>query len=68
MQHRQSKVVIMLGKKGMASPTSAERGNLVTVVACMSATATYGPPLIVFPRKNLKEDLMNGEPAGTISA
>jgi hypothetical protein len=36
VQHRHSKVISMRGKKEMASLTSAERGNLSTVVTCMN--------------------------------
>ena len=68
MQHRHSKVISMRGKKEVASLTSAERGNLITVVTCMNATGTYVPPLIVFPRKNMKEELMDGAPAGSFAA
>jgi hypothetical protein len=57
----------MRGKKEVASLTSAERGSLITVVTCMNATRTYVPPLIVFPRKNMKQELMDGAPAGSIS-
>jgi hypothetical protein len=59
----------MRGKKEVAYLTSAERENLITVVTCMNATGTYVnvPPLIVFPRKNMKQDLMDGAPAGSIS-
>ena len=41
VQHKHSKVVSMRGKKEVASLTSAERGNLITVVTCMNATGTY---------------------------
>jgi len=34
----------------------------------MNATGTYLPPLIVFPRKNMKEELMDGALTGSISA
>ena len=52
----------------MAPLTTAERGNLTTVVTCMNATETYLPPLIVFPRKNMKVELVDGASAGSISA
>ena len=51
VQRRHSKVVSMRGNKEMASLTSAERGNLIIVVTCMSATGTYVPSLIVLQRK-----------------
>ena len=65
MQHSHSKVVT---KKEMASLTSAERGNLITVVICMNATGIYVPPLIMFQRKNMKEELLEGAPVGSILA
>jgi hypothetical protein len=34
MQHRHSKVVSTKGKKEVESLTSAERGNIITVVTC----------------------------------
>jgi hypothetical protein len=43
VQHRNSKVVIMRGKKEVAS-------NIGSVVTCINATGTYVPPLIVFSR------------------
>jgi hypothetical protein len=68
VQHRHSEVITTRGKKKLAFLTSAERGNLITVVTCMNATGTYAPLLIVFPRKNMKQELMDGAPAGSISA
>ena len=68
VQHRHSKVISMTGKKEVESLTSAERGNLITVVTCMSASGTYVPLLTAFPRKNMKEELMDGAPAGSVSA
>ena len=66
VQH--SKFVNTGGKQEVASLTSAERGNLIILIACMNATSTYLPPLIVFPKKNMKEELMDGARAGLISA
>lgn len=68
VQHKHSKVIAAKGKKQVAAMTSSERGNLVTIVTCMNAAGTFVPPLIVFPRKNMKEELMDGAPAGSISA
>jgi len=66
VQH--SKFVSTRGKQEVASLASAGRGNLNTLIACMNATSPYFPPLIVFPRKNVKEELMDGARAGSISA
>ena len=37
----------------LSTQESAERGNLITLIACMNATSTYKyvPPLIVFLKK-----------------
>ena len=66
VQHRYSKVVSMRGKKEMASLTSAERGNLITVVTCLNATGTYDPPLIVFPRKKYESGAYGWSTGGLI--
>lgn len=68
VQHKMSKVVTFKGKKEVAALTSAERRKLVTVVVCMNAVGTYIPPLLIWPRKNMKPELMNGAPAGSIWA
>ncbi|KAK9747140.1 DDE superfamily endonuclease [Popillia japonica] len=51
--------------KAVGSITSAERGALSTVVVCMSAGGSYVPPMIIFPRVRMKEELMDGAPPGT---
>jgi hypothetical protein len=68
VQYKYSKVISKRGKKEAASLILTERGNLITVVTCMNVTGTYVPPLIVFQRKNMKAELMNGAPVGSISA
>ena len=40
----------------------------MTVIACMSPTGHFFPPLLVFPRKNMNQELMNGTPPGSIHA
>jgi len=68
VQHRHSKTVSMRHKKEVASLTSGERGKLITVVTCMNATGIHVPPLIMFPSKGMKEELLDGAPAGSILA
>jgi len=58
----------MKHKKEVAPLTSAERGNLITVVTCMNATGINVPPLIMFPCKSMKEELLDGAPSGSILA
>ena len=61
-------VISMRANKEVASLISAERGNLITVVTCMNVSGTCVPPLIMFTRKNMKQELMDGAPADSISA
>ena len=66
VQGRPSKIVTLRGRKQVGSLTSAERGKLCTVEICMSTSGQFIPPMIVFLRKRLKQELMNGTPPGTV--
>lgn len=68
MQHKVAKVITLKGKKNVGTLTSAERGHLITVVTCMNASGSFVPPLIVWPRKNMQDGLMDGTPSGSIAA
>lgn len=68
VQSKVSEVIGLRGKRQISSLTSAERGSLITVVAAMSAGGTFIPPLIIFPRKNMSQQLMRDAPAGAFSA
>ena len=58
LQHKRTKILVLKGKRQITSLQSAERGFLVTVVTCMSPTGHFIPLLLVFPRKNMKEELI----------
>ena len=60
------KVVATKGSRNVAKATSAERGQLVTVVCAMSASGTFIPPMYIFPRKIMRESLMKGAPPGSV--
>ena len=62
-----SKVLAKCGKRAVGSLTSAERGQLVTVVAACSAAGHYIPPMLIWPRKRLLDKLMDGTPPGSIA-
>ncbi|CAH1985423.1 unnamed protein product [Acanthoscelides obtectus] len=65
----QSKIPHVIGRKGkkqIAALTSAERGSTVTIIACMSASGVFVPPLVIFPRTNMTQILMKGCPPGSI--
>jgi hypothetical protein len=67
VQSRRSKVLAVKGKKQIGTLSAQERGALMTIVTCMSPAGIFIPPLIVFPRKNMKPELLNGTPPGTIA-
>ena len=54
------------GAKQVGSMTSAERGGLITVSACVNALGNHIPPMMVFPRVNFKDFMLKGAPPGTI--
>jgi hypothetical protein len=60
------KILGLKGKRQISSLQSAERGSIVTVVTCMSPTGHFIPTLLIFPRKNMKQELMNGTPPRSI--
>ena len=60
------KVFAQKGKKQVGAITSAERGQHVTVVACVGSTGNFIPPALIFPRKNHKAELFDGAPPGTL--
>ncbi|CAH2006682.1 unnamed protein product [Acanthoscelides obtectus] len=67
VQHKHVKVISLKGKRQVAALTASERGALVTIVTCMNAVGRYIPPMLVFPRKNMKPELLNGAPPGSVA-
>ena len=55
------------GKKQVGTLSSAERGQLVTVEICMSASGYYIPPMFIYPRVRMKPELMDQAPPGAIA-
>ncbi|XP_030766433.1 uncharacterized protein LOC115890366 [Sitophilus oryzae] len=60
------KVYAPKGKKTVSKVVSAERGQLVTAVCCMSASGIWVPPGLIFARKRMKDELLYGAPVGTL--
>lgn len=59
------KVLAQRGRKQVGRVVSAERGVSTTSVICMSASGSYVPPMVIFARKRMKEELKDGAPPGT---
>jgi hypothetical protein len=51
VQQRSSRVLGLKGKRQVASLSSSERGALVTVVTCMSASGQFVPPVADVPQE-----------------
>ncbi|XP_051162417.1 uncharacterized protein LOC127282288 [Leptopilina boulardi] len=64
--NKMPKVISQKGKKLVGRVSSAERGQLVTGICCMSASGLFIPPGLIFPRKRMRDDLFTEAPAGTL--
>lgn len=64
--NRIPKVISVKGKRAVGKVVSAERGQTVTAVCCMSASGNYVPPTLIFPRKRDRPELMHGSPPDSI--
>lgn len=60
-------VIASKGKRQIGALTGAERGSLVTIIPCTSAVGNFVLPLVIFPWKNMNNQLMKGAPPGSIA-
>ena len=60
LQHRPGKKIAVRGQKHVTVPVCNDKTQ-VTVMACVSAAGSSIPPMVVFKRGNLTEDLIQGE-------
>lgn len=66
VQNKFQKVVAEKGKRSVGSIASGERGVNTTVVCCSSAAGLYIPPMIIFKRMRMSNELKVGAPPGSI--
>ena len=64
LDHEGGKLIAVKGWKHFWATSSCSRDQ-ITVLACVSATGQYMPPLVVYDRKNLKREFHNHEVPGT---
>ncbi|XP_064639786.1 uncharacterized protein LOC135495254 [Lineus longissimus] len=64
--HRPEKILARKGKRAVGMLTSAEKGKTITFLPAVSAVGHYIPPLFVFPRKRMKQELLEHAPEGSI--
>lgn len=60
----QSKILSLKGQKQVGCLSSAERGQLVTAEICFNAAGTYVPPMLIYARKRMKNELLDDAPPG----
>lgn len=63
--HNPPKVIAAKGTKQVGGVTSGERGINVTLISCINATGNSIQPVLIFPRVNFKNYMINGAPPGT---
>jgi hypothetical protein len=61
-----ARVLSLKGKHQVGAITSGERGVNTTVVCCVNPSGQYVPPMLIFKRKRMKEELKNGAPPGSL--
>jgi hypothetical protein len=57
-----AKVIICKRERSVDKTVSGERGQTITVVCCMSAPGNFVPPTLIFSRKKMKPELLDGAP------
>jgi len=62
------KIIAQKGKKSVSTLTSAERGKTVTIICCVSGVGVFVPPMMIFPRVRMREELIDKAPNGTVGA
>lgn len=65
VQKRPQRILATKGRKQVGALSSAERGQHLTAVCCMNAIGTFVPPAFIFPRKRMKNELMDNAPIGS---
>lgn len=60
------KVLSPKGLKQVGATTSAERGTTVTMICTINAIGNHIPPMLIFPRVNFKQFMLQGAPSGSI--
>ena len=65
LQHQPGKRIGVRGQKHVMVNTSGDKTQ-VTVLACVRADGCYMPPMVIFKRSDLTEDLIQGEIPNTL--
>lgn len=63
-----TKVIAPKGVKQLGKAVSYERGRTITVVGSISASGSFIPPMFIYPRARMSEQLKRNGPVGAIYA
>jgi len=71
VQHKHTRLLRLHGKRQIfpfnLPPLQKKKKELfVTIVTCMIPTGHLIPPLLLFPEKNMKLEMMNGTPLASL--
>jgi hypothetical protein len=66
VQSQKERVLAHKGRKQVGKMVSAERGETITAVCCISASGIFIPPMLIFPRARINDRLSRGAPPGSI--
>ena len=62
--HKPGKVLAELGRRNVYALKLAERGRTHTILICVSASGFSIPPLMVYPRKRVPDNMREGAVPG----
>lgn len=63
--YKPKKVISQRGKKDVVSQTNCEKGETISVMACVSASGQYVPPFIVMKGRRYNDNFEIGMPPGS---
>lgn len=66
LNNRPGFVLAEKGSKSVASVTSGEKGETITVIACCNAEGAFLPPACIMKGKNKKPEYQDGMPPGAV--
>lgn len=66
LNNRPGHVIVKKGSKNIASISSGEKGETITVIACCNAEGIFLPPTCVMKGKNKKQEFEDGMPPGSL--
>jgi hypothetical protein len=67
VQHKRTKILALKGKRQI-TPLQSQNGDRLWQSSCMSPIGPFIHPLLVYPSKNVKEELMSGSLPGSSHA